>query len=119
MAAKRKSTKRSAPSKRKAASRKAATRKSATRTSARKKSAAARASTRKSAGRKSATRKPAARVRKVTKVVQAKARQGLELAKDGLERLKTSTAHLVEEVKERIGREDEPRRATETYGSPA
>jgi hypothetical protein len=51
-------------------------------------------------------------------VVQEKARQGLEVAKDGLERLKTSTVHLVEEVKERIGREDEPRTATDTYGSP-
>ena len=51
-------------------------------------------------------------------MVQEKARQGLEVAKDGLERLKTSTAHLVEEVKERIGREDEPRTVTDTYGSP-
>ena len=54
----------------------------------------------------------------MTRVVQEKARQGLEVAKDGLERLKTSTAHLVEGVKERIGREDEPRTVTDTYGSP-
>jgi hypothetical protein len=65
------------------------------------------------------TRKTVARVRKVTKVVKEKARQGLEVAKDGLERLKTSTAHLVEEAKERIGGEEEPRTTTETYGSSA
>lgn len=64
------------------------------------------AGARKPAGRKAAVRKGAVRkgaVRKVAKVVEAKARQGLGVAKVGLERLTTATSHLVEEVKEKLG----------------
>lgn len=59
------------------------------------------AGARKPSGRKAAVRKGA--VRKVAKVVEAKARQGLGVAKVGLERLTTATSHLVEEVKEKLG----------------
>jgi hypothetical protein len=56
----------------------------------------------------------------VTAKVQAKARQGLEVAREGLDRLKDTTTHLVEEVKERIGRTEEPREPREpepSYGT--
>jgi hypothetical protein len=107
MVAKRKSSKRSTSSKRKTAGRATASRKSARRKSASRKAATPKSATRKSA-KKSATLKPAARARKVAGVVKDKARQGLEVAKHGLERLKSSTAHLVGDVKQRIGGEEEP-----------
>ncbi len=40
--------------------------------------------------------------RAVAKAVKTKAQQGLEVAKEGLDRLKATTTNLVEEVKERI-----------------
>jgi hypothetical protein len=45
-------------------------------------------------------RKPV--VRTVAKAVGTKARQGLEVAHEGLKRLKATTSHLVEEVKEKL-----------------
>ena len=68
--------------------------------------AARKPATRKPTARKSAKKTPAGRkgaVRKVAKVVEAKARQGLGVAKEGLERLTSATSHLVEEVKEKLG----------------
>lgn len=88
------------PAARKGGARKAATRKSAT----------AKRATRKSA--KSATKsslKPRKRVQRVRAVVEEKARQGLDAAREGLERIKQTTAHLVEEVKDRIGSREEIR----------
>jgi hypothetical protein len=40
-------------------------------------------------------------------MVEEKARQGLDVAREGLERIKQTTVSLVEEVKERIGSRDE------------
>ena len=85
MAAKKKSTKRSAKTARKPARGKPATRKSAARPAARR-SRAKRASQR------------------VATAVKAKARQGLEVAQEGLDRLKATSSHLVEELKEKLGR---------------
>jgi hypothetical protein len=80
----------------------------ATKKKARPKKAAKRAA-RKPAARKSALRKGTVRkstVRKSAKRVRAavekKARQGLDVAREGLERLKQSTVSLIGEVKERI-----------------
>jgi len=86
------------------------------------KKAAKRPAARKSAARKSAARKPAARksspkaapkvrkrVQRVRAVVEEKARQGLDVAREGLERIKQTTVSLVEEVKDRIGNRDETR----------
>ena len=88
------------------------------------KKAAKRPAARKSAARKSkrATRQPAARksspksapkarkrVQRVRAVVEEKARQGLDVAREGLERIKQTTVSLVEEVKDRIGHRDETR----------
>jgi hypothetical protein len=44
-------------------------------------------------------------------VVRKKARQGLDVAREGLDRIKATTTHLVDEVKDRIGGADEPRPA--------
>jgi hypothetical protein len=66
---------------------------------------AARKSTRKQGTRKSTARPSTAkprRARRVRAVVKEKARQGIEVAREGLERIKQSTFTLVEEVKERI-----------------
>jgi hypothetical protein len=115
------------PAARKSAARKSAARKSAARKSTARRSAARKGATRKSATRKSATakratRQPAAkkfspksatkarkRVQRVRAVVEEKARQGLDVAREGLERIKQTTVHLVEEVKDRIGHRDETR----------
>jgi hypothetical protein len=43
--------------------------------------------------------------------VQKRARQGLEVAREGLDRIKATTTHLVDEVKERIGGSDDARPA--------
>jgi hypothetical protein len=90
----------------------------ATKKKARPKKAAKRPAARKPAGRKAATAKRAKsspkssskptskrrkRVQRVRAVVQEKARQGLDVAREGLERIKQTTVNLVEEVKERIG----------------
>jgi hypothetical protein len=64
---------------------------------------------------KSATKRKTSisRGRGVAAAVQKRARQGLDVAKEGLDRIKSTTTHLVEEVKERIGGAEEPR-PTET-----
>jgi hypothetical protein len=48
--------------------------------------------------------------------VQKKARQGLDVAREGLDRIKATTTHLVDEVKDRIGGGDEPRPAETLEG---
>lgn len=48
-------------------------------------------------------------MQRVRAVVEEKARQGLDVAREGLERIKQTTVHLVEEVKDRIGHRDETR----------
>jgi len=123
------------------ATRKATTRKGARKAGSRKASArkptagksAARKSTRKSATRKSATRTSITQratrgvstlrqslVRSlpeegVKAAVKEKARQGFELAREGLERVKDTTvgvtATVIEGIKERISRDDEDRPA--------
>jgi hypothetical protein len=99
---------------RKTTSRKAATRSAAGRKSAgsRKRARGGRQTTAKATKRNRrstlakstvrAARKAAQGGRAVAKVVKAGAQQGLEVAKGGLDRLKTTTATLVEGVKERI-----------------
>ena len=49
------------------------------------------------------TSKRRKRVQRVRAVVEEKARQGLDVAREGLERIKQTTVNLVEDVKERIG----------------
>ena len=106
----------------KSTARKSAARKSAARKPAARKGRARKAGTRKTATAKRASRQPAARksptksspkprkrVQRVRAVVEEKARQGLDVAREGLERLKQTTAHLVEEVKDRIGNREEVR----------
>ena len=83
--------------KKKARPKKAAKR--AARKPAARKSAVRKGAVRKSAVRKSTVRKSAKRVRAA---VEKKARQGLDVAREGLERLKQSTVPLIGEVKERI-----------------
>jgi hypothetical protein len=97
---------------RRSAARKGATRKSATRKSATRKSATAKRATRQPAARKSSPKsapKPRKRVQRVRAVVEEKARQGLHVAREGLERIKQTTVSLVEEVKDRIGNREETR----------
>jgi hypothetical protein len=48
--------------------------------------------------------------------VRKKARQGLDVAREGLDRIKATTTHLVDEVKGRIGGVDEPRPAETPEG---
>jgi hypothetical protein len=48
--------------------------------------------------------------------VQKRARQGLDVAREGLDRIKATTTHLVEEVKDRISGADEPRPAETPEG---
>ena len=55
---------------------------------------------------RSATR----RGRAVAKAVKVKAQHGLEVAKEGLDRLKATTSSLMEEVKERIAGAEGERR---------
>jgi hypothetical protein len=110
------------PAARKSAARKSAARKLAARRSAARKGATGKAATRKSATTKRATRRSAAkksapkpssktrkRVQRVRAVVEEKARQGLDVAREGLERIKQTTVSLVEEVKDRIGHREETR----------
>jgi len=66
------------------------------------KSAVRKSALRKSTVRKSTVRKSAKRVRAA---VEKKARQGLDVAREGLERLKQSTVSLIGEVKERLAGE--------------
>ena len=66
------------------------------------KSAVRKSALRKSTARKSTVRKSAKRVRAA---VEKKARQGLDVAREGLERLKQSTVSLIGEVKERLAGE--------------
>jgi hypothetical protein len=80
---------------------KRAARKPAARKPARK-SAVRKGAVRKSTVRKSTVRKSAKRVRAA---VEKKARQGLDVAREGLERLKQSTVSLIGEVKERLAGE--------------
>lgn len=102
-AAKRKTAKRKPP--RRAAKKGTAKRATAKRASAKKataKNAAAKRATGRKSRRKSAAKFVARRGRAVAKAVKTKAQQGLEVAKEGLDRLKATTTNLVEEVKERI-----------------
>ena len=108
----------------KAAARASATRKPTARQSTARKSTAKESTARKSTTRKSITRKAArglstlrqSLVRSlpdegVGAAVKEKARQGFELAREGLERLKDTTvgvtATVIENVKERVSREDD------------
>jgi hypothetical protein len=108
----------------KAAARASATRKPTARQSTARKSTAKKSTARKSTTRKSITRKAArglstlrqSLVRSlpdegVGAAVKEKARQGFELAREGLERLKDTTvgvtATVIENVKERVSREDD------------
>jgi hypothetical protein len=108
----------------KAAARASATRKPTARQSTARKSTAKKSTARKSTTRKSITRKAArglstlrqSLVRSlpdegVGAAVKEKARQGFELAREGLERLKDTTvgvtATVIEHVKERVSREDD------------
>ncbi len=86
--------------KKKARPKKAAKR--AARKPAARKSAVRKSALRKSTVRKSTVRKSAKRVRAA---VEKKARQGLDVAREGLERLKQSTVSLIGEVKERLAGE--------------
>jgi len=90
---------------------KARPKKTAKRPAARK-SATAKRATRQPAARKSPPKsapKPRKRVQRVRAVVEKKARQGLDVAREGLERIKQTTGSLVEEVKDRIGNREETR----------
>jgi hypothetical protein len=48
--------------------------------------------------------------------VQKRARQGLEVAREGLDRIKATTTNLVDEVKDRIGGAGEARPAETSEG---
>ncbi|HET9039914.1 MAG TPA: hypothetical protein VFN40_07080 [Gemmatimonadales bacterium] len=72
----------------------------------------------KPAGKQPATRsrtargKPAGRTkttrrRRITAAVRATAKRGLSAAKQGLDRIKSSTSHLVDEVRERLTGDEE------------
>lgn len=103
MAAKKKSSARPAASrsKKKPRARAAATKR---------KAAGPKTAGRKAAGRETAAKPSATKRRRVTTAVKATARRGLDVAKEGLGRIKSATTHLVEEVRERLaGAEDEAR----------
>jgi hypothetical protein len=107
MATKKRAATRKKAATKKSAKRKPAGRKSAARTRVAKKSAKGRAAGR-TTTRKTKTKALRARkrVQRVRAVVEEKARQGLDAARGGFERLKQSTVHLVEDVKERLGGSD-------------
>ena len=95
--------------KKKAGPKKAVKRKSASRNprsskAAAKKPAARARGVKKSTAKRAAGRK---RVQRVRAAVKEKARQGLDVAREGLERIKQTTVNLVDEVKQRIGARDE------------
>jgi hypothetical protein len=90
-----------------AAKKKSSARPAASKAKKKKPATRPKSASRKSASRKAAKRKPAAkpsatRRRRVATAVKATARRGLDVAKEGLGRIKSATSHLVEEVRDRF-----------------
>jgi hypothetical protein len=86
---------------RRSASRAGASRASGSRASGRRKTTSTTRKSSRKGGRKASAVRP--KVQRVRAAVEAKARQGLGLAREGFERIKQTTVNLVEDMKERIG----------------